>query len=208
MAIIPQPAAAAEFAADLILGYAGGPGGQAGLTLAHFAQGSPLRARLGLGYASMAPGNAEDAREIFINDADDGTPEKSGHDWNYRFDFLMPLSKNPASGLSVYGGPRYSRFTAKFKYVGGNEDFDVRSHQWGLGGGLENAVPVSRKLALRMSGGLDYFFASALEGHDTAYSPDGEHVNSRKDFEYKDADKAIHQPELAVHVLIGVGMKL
>jgi hypothetical protein len=208
MAAAPRAGRATEFGADFNLGYSGGPGGQAGVTLAHFVQGSPVRARLGIGYASMAPGNAEDAREIFINDNDNGTPEKSGHDWNYRFDFVLPLGKHPSSPWSVYAGPRYSRFTATFKYVGGNEDFDVRAHQWGLGGGLESAIPMNQKLSLRMSGGLDYFFASSLEGHDTAYSPDGEHVNSRKGFEYKDADKAINQPELAVHVLVGVGMKL
>jgi hypothetical protein len=67
---------------------------------------------------------------------------------------------------------------------------------------------MSEKMSLPMSGGLDYFLQGALEGHDTAYSPDGEDVNPREGYDYKDADRAVNQPEVAVHLLIGVGMTL
>lgn len=199
---------AAELSADAMLGYSAGPGGQAGLTLARFVPESPLRARLGIGYASVAPGKAGEAREIFINDADDGTPEKSGHVWTYRFDFLFPVGRGPERHWFVYGGPRHSRFTASFKYVGGNEDFDVRARQWGFGGGIETSVPMSARTELRLSGGADYFPKTALEGHDTTYAPDGEHVNPRKDFTYADADRAVNQPEVIVRLLAGVSLAL
>lgn len=63
--------------------------------------------------------------------------------------------------------------------------------------------------------GLDYFFNSTLTGHDTSYSPDNDNVNARDDnandnieFTYKDADKAIKQPNFMPRVLIGLVYKL
>jgi hypothetical protein len=40
-------------------------------------------------------------------------------------------------------GPRYSSFTANFKYVIGNEDFDVTSKQFGIGLGAETQFKIS-----------------------------------------------------------------
>jgi hypothetical protein len=51
--------------------------------------------------------------------------------------------------------------------------------------------------------GGDYFFDAKLQGHDTAYLPDGENVNPRDDFTYKDADKAINQPKIEFRLMIG-----
>jgi hypothetical protein len=39
-----------------------------------------------LAYTNMNPGNPADARKIFINDATNGDPEKSGWMWDVRFD--------------------------------------------------------------------------------------------------------------------------
>ncbi|WP_178988469.1 hypothetical protein [Winogradskyella schleiferi] len=108
-------------------------------------------------------------------------------------------------------GPRYSSFTANFNYIGGNEDFDVTSKQFGLGLGGETLFKISEQFRLVAAVGLDYFFNNTLKGHDTSYSPDDDNVNPRNDnqnndelFTYSDANKAIKQPSLMPRVLIGV----
>ena len=102
-----------------------------------------------------------------------------------------------------------------FKYVGGNEDFEVRSGQWGFGGGIENQFKMSSKLYLVLVFGLDYYFPSTLTGHDTSYSPDNDNVNGNSDnqngdrpFSYKDANKAINQPGIMPRIMIGVNFNL
>ena len=51
--------------------------------------------------------------------------------------------------------------------------------------------------------GYHYFFAAKLQGHDTAYSPDGDHVNPRNDYQYEDADEVINQPKSELLAMIG-----
>jgi hypothetical protein len=199
---------AAEVGSEWMAGYAGGPAGQVGVTLSHFVEKSSLSLRLGAGYSSLAPGDAAAAREIFINDATNGTPEKSGHALVWSLDFVAPLSGRPGSGWSLSGGPRYSRFTANFKYVGGNEDFDVRCHQWGLGGGAEYTAPMTSTVSLRLGAGADYFFPAALDGHDTTFYPDNQNVNARKDYTYEDADRAINQPSVRLRCQAGLLVRL
>jgi len=186
----------------LILGYNGGFGGQFDLTIGNFQGGVPLSARFGIGYTISEPGIADSARKIFINDATNGTPEESGYGWNLRFDILFPV--NILYKSDIYFGARYSMFTANFKYVGGNEFFDITSDQFGLGAGIETQLPLVPNLYLIFSGGADYFFESTLSGHDTAYSPDGENVNPREGYSYENADNAINQPKLIGRFLIGI----
>ena len=59
--------------------------------------------------------------------------------------------------------------------------------------------------------GLDYFFNSTLKGHDTSYSPNNDNVNARNDnqnndvqFTFKDANKAVKQPQFMPRIMIGV----
>ena len=64
--------------------------------------------------------------------------------------------------------------------------------------------------------GLLFLTISALlNGHDTSYSPDGDHVNPRRDnenndepFTYKDADRAIAQPQVMPYALAGLRFRL
>ena len=63
--------------------------------------------------------------------------------------------------------------------------------------------------------GADYFFSSALTGHDTSYSPDNDNINARTDnendnieFTYKDADNAVNQPKIIPQIMIGLVYKL
>ena len=48
------------------------------------------------------------------------------------------LRKGKLSHAYVFAGPRYGSFTGNFKFIGGNEDFDVTSSHWGLA--VKNAV--------------------------------------------------------------------
>ncbi|MGB8320790.1 MAG: hypothetical protein WCE54_21860, partial [Ignavibacteriaceae bacterium] len=70
-------------------GYNSGMGVQGNLTVSNFAQDFPVSFRLGVEYTSVNPGNPVDARVIFINDATNGVPQKSGYVWDFRMDFLF-----------------------------------------------------------------------------------------------------------------------
>jgi hypothetical protein len=180
----PGTARAAEFAAAFLAGYNGGLGFQLNAIVSQFAEGFPFKAKFALGYTSTQPGDALRARRLFINDATNGTPEKKEGIRDFRLDLLYALSEE----IYVCGGVRYSAFTGNFRFVGGNEDFNVITNQWGLGLGLEGYFRMNSRIDLVISPGIDYFFQGALSGHDTSYSPDGENVNPRYDFSYADAE--------------------
>ncbi len=59
-------------------------------------------------------------------------PEEKAKAFDYRLDFLWSSSLLNLEEAYLVVGPRYSSYTANFKYVGGNEDFDVTSKQFGL----------------------------------------------------------------------------
>ncbi len=191
----------------IVLGYAGGPGFQFNSTFSNLAQGFPFKMRLGFGYASVEPGKAAEARRIFINDATNGIPEKKGWVWDFRLDFMFQF-KPISHGAFLYAGPRYARFTGNFKYVGGNEDFDITSKQWGIGFGFEQLFSMNPHVDLVLNIGADHFFPSMLYGHDTAYSPDGQDVNPRDEYDFNDADDAVAQPKDEFRVMFGINYHL
>ncbi len=201
--------------AGFLTGYNRGYGIQANVGLTNVGKESPIELRFGLGYTWLNPGNAMDARRIFINNNTNGTPEKSGRSIDYRLDFIF---HKPIFGLQhsyIILGPRGSSFKGNFAYIGGNEEFDVISNQWGLGVGLENRTKLATNLNLVVAVGLDYYIPSTLTGHDTAYSPDNDNVNARNDnenddepFTYKDANEAIDQPGLMIYAMIGLTLNL
>jgi len=200
-----------KFSAGVITGYNRGYGIQANITAHQFANEFPFELRFGLGYTFLNPGRAADARRIFINDATNGVPEKKGSSFDFRFDFLLAKSFFGMNNSHMVFGPRFSTFKGNFKFIGGNEDFDVTSRQWGIGGGIENFFRMASNLDLVMAVGLDFYFPSTLTGHDTSYSPDNDNVTPRNDnqtdgfpFTYKDADKAIYQPRFMPRAMIGV----
>jgi hypothetical protein len=51
-------------------------------------------------------------------------------------DFLFPVRWLGLKNGQFYLAVRNSLFTGNFKYIGGNEDFDVTTTQWGVGGGF------------------------------------------------------------------------
>jgi hypothetical protein len=190
------------------LGHNGGPGVKIHGLISDFAQGFPLSAKVTIGYTSVNPGNAADARRIFINDATNGTPEQSGRTWDFRGDFLYKMKWFSPARTYIYAGVRYVSFLGNFKFIGGNEDFDVTSNQWGIGTGLEMYFPISARMDLVSTAGIDYFIASELQGHDTTYSPDGENINIQHDYTYTDADRAINQPTVEFLIMIGLNYHL
>jgi hypothetical protein len=204
---------ALRLSAGILTGYNRGYGIQGNLTLHN--NNLPFKLRIGVGYAFLNPGNAADARRIFINNATNGTPEKSGRSIDYRFDFMIPRSIFGMRHSYVILGPRGSSFKGSFTYVGGNEEFEVTSQQWGGGAGIESHFNMSEKLDLVIAAGLDYYIPSTLFGHDTSYSPDNDNVNPRDDIEnndepftYKDANKAIYQPAFMPFAMIGLTLNL
>jgi len=204
-----------KFSAGFLAGYNRGLGFQGNLTLHNFGNQWPFELRAGVGYAFLNPGNSLEARRIFINNNTNGTPEKSGRSIDYRLDFLFPRSVFGLKNSYIVLGPRGSSFKGTFKYIGGNEEFDVISHQWGLGGGIEHHVTMTRKLTLVVVAGLDYYLPGTLHGHDTSYSPDNDNRNPRNDnenentpFTYKDANAAIKQPAFMPYALIGLNVRL
>jgi len=198
-----------------LTGYNRGYGIQANVGLTNVGNESPIELRVGLGYTFLNPGNALDARRIFINNNTNGTPEKSGRSIDYRLDFIF---HKPIFGLKhsyFILGPRGSSFKGNFAYIGGNEEFDVISNQWGLGVGLENRTSLTPKLSLVVAVGVDYYIPSTLHGHDTSYSPDNDNVNPRNDnenddepFTYKDANEAISQPGFMPYAMLGLTLNL
>ncbi len=185
------------------LGYSSGFNIQASLMISDFARDFPMSARLGIGISSVEPGNPAEARRIFINNATNGIPEEKGSQWDFRLDLLHPVHLLSMKRAYLYGGLRYAKFKGNFKYVGGNEDFDVISKHWGIGTGLESHFPMGSSVDLILTGGIDYFLSSKLAGHDTSYSPDEDPVNPREEYTYDDADEAINQPKIEFRLMLG-----
>jgi hypothetical protein len=197
------PAAAGGLALGVDLGTSGGLGAQVSGTLVEFTRTAPLSARVGLGYFTRDPGNPYDARRIFINDNTNGTPDKSGHTWQFRFDLVFPVMRLGAQPLQLAVGARHARSTAHFEYIGGNESFDVTTNPWGLGLAVETGFPTGDRSAFVLEAGVDRYFDAPLTGHDTTYDPDGAHVRPRDDYSYEDARSAANAPGFEFVGLVG-----
>jgi hypothetical protein len=201
----------AKYYGGALIGYNRGFGVQANFTVENIATDFPFGIRAGIGLTVLDPGNAADARRIFINNATDGVPEKKGRSFDYRIDLLI---QRPVFGINhsfLVFGPRFSTFRGNFKYVGGNEEFDVTSNQWGLGANIEHHFSIAQNLNLIFCYGLDSYFPGTLSGHDTSYSPLNDNVNPQNDnqnddvaFKYKDANKAIRQPMFMPRFMVGI----
>jgi hypothetical protein len=204
-----------KYSAGVATGYNRGFGIQTNITASDFGKNFPVNLRLGVGLSLLNPGNAADARRIFINNATNGVPEKNGRSFDLRLDFMFPKTIFGNSNSYVVAGPRFSTFRGHFDYVDGNEVFDVTSHQWGVGLGLENHFKMTEKLSLFLTYGVDCYLPATLSGHDTSYSPDNDNINPEDDnqndnnpFKYKDANKAIYQPFIMPRVMIGLNINL
>ncbi len=195
---------AGQFQGNLNLGTIGGPGVQLGGTVANFTSELPISARLLLGYHSASAGDPYIARQVFINDNTNGTPTDNAHTWQFRFDLIFPIFQLGPQEIFLFGGPRHCRYTANFNYVGGNENFDVKANPWGGGLGLETRFKISNKTSFQIQVGMDYYQDVQLTGHDTAYTPEGDHVNPRDGYDYSSADAAVDQPDIEILAMFGL----
>jgi len=185
------------------LGLNNGIGGQLNILVSGFADNFPLSAKIGGGVSYLDAGDPMAARKIFINNNTNGVPEKNGKTYNFNLDFLYRKSILGLKRNYFYAGPRYIMYAGNFNYIGGNEDFDVTSNQWGAGVGVENYFRIIPAIDLVLNLGYDYYLSETLYGHDTFYSPDGQDVNPREDYKFEDADNAINQPKHQLKILIG-----
>jgi hypothetical protein len=208
-ALGPGLARAADLGFSLYGGYQGGVGGRLVATVGDLFPGVPLAVSAGVGYALRDPGDPALARAVFVNQNTNGTPEESGHAWDARLDFVWLFGVPGLVDAGLFGGVRRTWFTGEFRYVGGNEDFEVRSQQWGWGLGLRGALAIGRAWSLSGSLGFDHYPAWSVTGHDATYRSDGSSVNARNDgagytYTSRDADQAVNQPEFVPFVLLGV----
>lgn len=188
----------------LVVGLNRGLGINGNFTIHRIAEGLPGNIRFSVGYTWLDPGKALDVRRIFINNNTGGVPEKKGHNNDFRIDYMMPHKFFNFKDSYLVFGPRYSVFKGNFNYIGSNEDFEITSKQWGFGLGAENYFKMSKNLDLSVSTGLDYFLNSTLKGHDTSYSPNNDNIQAREDYTYKDANKAVKQPQFMPRLMVGV----
>jgi hypothetical protein len=208
-------AAPAAHAADLSLsglgGYQGGVGLRLGGTVRDAIPGLPLAFSAGVGYAFRDPGDALQARAVFINQNTNGTPEKSGRVWDLRLDVVWLLRIAGLQEAGAFVGVRHSWFMGDFRYVGGNEDFEIVSNEWGWGAGVRGAVAMSPAWSLNFQAGFDHYPAWSLTGHDATYASSGAMVNARDNgtgtgatYLPRDADRAVNQPKLVPSILVGL----
>ena len=192
-----------KFSIGSQLGLLNGVGGQINFMTTNFAEDFPFSVKLSAGLSYLDAGDPLGARKIFINNNTNGIPEKSGKTWNFSMDFLYRYSVLNLRRNYFYAGPRYLMFTGNFNFIGGNEDFDVTSNQWGIGIGLENYFKIIPSIDLVINLGYDHYFSNILYGHDTSYSPENENVNPREDYNFEDADEVVNQPKAQIKALMG-----
>jgi len=85
-----QDKSSLKYSAGIITGYNRGFGIQTNLTAYNFGPTFTAKLRFGIGLSLIDPGNAADARRIFINNATNGVPEKNGRSFDFRLDFMFP----------------------------------------------------------------------------------------------------------------------
>jgi hypothetical protein len=206
--LVAGAAPAAQTSLGVGAGAIAGFGVQADLTLDDFTRDLPLSLRLGAGYSGRDAGMAWDARRVFINDSTNGTPDATANTWQVRLDLLLPVTELGRAPVRLGAGVRRAWFTGTYDFVGGNEMFDVTSSPWGVGVFADVGFAMSDRVDFALQAGLDSFFDARLEGHDTAYEPDGDDVNPRDGYTYDDADEAIGQPQLEWYGLVGLRIAL
>jgi hypothetical protein len=201
------PTAAVELGVSGMLGYQQGFGLRATGEAARLLEEVPLGLSLSVAYVFMDPGSPDAARAIFINDATNGTPETSGGAWTLGLNAIWYLRVPGVENFGVVLGPRFSAFSGRFRYVGGNEDFYVTTDEWGVGTGVQCSVPVSRHWGIAISAGFDWYPSATLYGHDTSYSTGGAIVNGKHTYAWGDANAAVNQPQYVPSILVGVSWR-
>src|ERR1700704_1357166 len=146
-AFVPGSAHALRHYDILMSGYYNGPSVSGTIGFDEIFEKVPLGLELGLGYSWTPTGDATLACQVFINQNQNNNTEtiNSGGVLDLGLNATFPLLKayGPVK-FHVFAGPRYARWAVRHEYVNGNEDFDVVSHVWGLGGGLRGTMPLNK----------------------------------------------------------------
>ncbi|MDH5719119.1 MAG: hypothetical protein OEZ13_00720 [Spirochaetia bacterium] len=188
------------------VGHWGSTGGTLEISLLDLHKNFPLGFILGAGYFNQSnPGNAEDARKIFINDNTGGVIQEEGNIYIGFFDVTYPIYKTKGFAFRITAGPRYVKHIADFAFLGDNEVFAITSAAYGAGSSIRLDFDLSKYFLLKFSTGYDIFQKTQLGGHgEFYYEPDSTDDNPRGDYTYADADEAIFQPDKYFRILLGV----
>lgn len=192
---------------EVSIGYSQDLGLYMGLRLEDSSKDFPifLQGRGGYVY-QVEPGNATEAREIFINDNAGGNIEEYGESYMLALDLGYKLKDWEKFSLEVTLSGLWNYYLAHFAFIGNNESFAVNTSSFGVGAGAALRIPISKsQSALMLKTGLEYYPKALLEAHGTYfYTPDGEDDRVRNDYTYEDADKAINQPEYRFYLQVGL----
>ena len=189
------------------VGYANDFAVELGFKLDELSPELPLSVKASGGYIrQVSAGNADAARQVFINDATNGSPSEYGESWYYGVTLAYEFITADSLGVSVFGSGKRNQYNAFFIFTGGNEAFRVTTTQFGVGGGLELVVRSEPgKSGFALGGGAEYYFLSRIDSHGTFfYTPDGVDSRPRNDFTFEDADETINQPRLRPFVTLAV----
>ncbi len=164
-----------------------------------------LQARVGSSY-QIEPGNAEDARKIFINDNTGGNIEEYGLSYFVGIDLGWRIVLKDAIQVEFNVSGLWNHYEAHFSFIGNNESFSVKTDSLGIGvGGNLRIVFSERKTSLLVKCGVEYFPKSQIYAHGTYYyTTDGVDDSPRNEYTYEDADESINQPWFRPYVQIGI----
>lgn len=164
-----------------------------------------IQGRLGITY-QFDPGNAEDARKIFINDNQGGNIQEHGQSYLLALDLGWKILQKDSLQLELNVSGIMNHYNAHFAFIGNNEAFIVRTTAMGIGlGGGMNLDISDSQTSLIIKGGVEYFPKSRIDAHGTYYyTPDGNDDKTRQDYGYSDADGSINQPVFRPYMMVGI----
>jgi hypothetical protein len=197
----------AEIYEEIRVGYANDFAVELGFRLDRISPELPFSTKISGGYIrQVSAGNADDARQVFINNATNGSPSEYGESWYYGVTLGYDVFTANSFHVTAFATGKQNRYSAYFIFTGGNEAFRVTTTQFGVGGGLELTIrSAPGSTGFTLGGGAEYYFPSRIDSHGTYfYTPDGTDSRPREDFTYLDADATINQPRLRPFVALGV----
>jgi len=127
--LIPFAINATDLHLGTDIGFRSGFSFQVKSTVSNLAKGFPFQIRATAAYTWLDPGKPLAARRVFINNNTNGTPEEDGWFWDTRLDILYRVNWFSLKNAYFFAGPRYSWFTGRFDFVGGNEDLDFMQEE-------------------------------------------------------------------------------
>jgi len=211
-ALISLPAHALEKYDMLMGGFYDGPSVSGTFGFSDIFTNVPIGAEVELGYSWTPAGNGILARRVFINDNTGGNDDAQSSggflDLGINATYLLPQTYGPVK-FYAFAGPRFGRYDVRWDYVGGDEDFDITSWVFGLGGGIRGVMPLGKQINAVLQLGIDYYPRSSIYGHDATYYPNNSNVNARTNdqgytYTYQDAENATTVPHIRPRVMVGI----